>query len=77
LLTDNAASPASPGTLHWKLSTDPTWGSASDGWRQGLFVGAGKTMYVALTPKAQVGSASDMGSVATDYVEVTVRYRLP
>jgi len=44
--------------------------------RQRFMVGDQRVLHLALVPRAASGSAAGFGEVSTDYVEVTVRYRL-
>jgi hypothetical protein len=76
LVSSSTASPTAPETLHWALSTDPTFGPTPPAERQRFMVGDPRALYLALVPNARSGSAGGFGEVSTDYVEVTVRYRL-
>jgi hypothetical protein len=76
LATSNTARPGATESLRWTLSTDATLGTSPVGERQRFMVGDQRLLHLALVPRAVSGSASGLGEVATDYVEVTVRYRL-
>lgn len=76
LVSSSTASPGAPETLAWTLSGDSTYGTIPAGERRRFMVGDQRVMTFALTPNAASGSADGMGEVATDYAEVTVRYRL-
>jgi hypothetical protein len=74
---DEFASPAELSSFRWTLSADPRWAGAAAGDIARLFFGPQQTIYFALAPKAVNGKADAYGLVASDFVEVTVRYRLP
>lgn len=74
---NTTASPSATADITWTLSEDSGWDARSPGERDVLLVGPAQTLYLALTPTAPGGAGTDLGAVATDYVEATVRYRLP
>lgn len=65
-LDDNEASSSSPGLLQWS-TIDPSVLST-------LFLGAQRTLNLAVAPVAPTGDGDSYGTIATDYVEVVVRY---
>jgi len=65
-----------PGTFRWTLSGDATLGATPVGERKRFLVGEERALHLGLVPAAASGSAPGFGEVETDYVEVTVRYRL-
>jgi len=54
-----------------------TWSSADAVQMQRLFIGPEQFLRFAVIPAAPNGQGDSYGTVATDYVEVRVRYRLP
>ena len=54
-----------------------TWSSDDRDWLQGLPFGASPTLTFAATPTAPNGCGGHYAELRTDYVEVSVRYRLP
>jgi hypothetical protein len=76
LVSSATASPTATESLAWSLSTDATYGSSPLAERKRFMVGDQRVLYFALVPNSPSGSADGMGEVATDYVEVTVRYQL-
>ncbi|HEX9243524.1 MAG TPA: hypothetical protein VF875_13865 [Anaeromyxobacter sp.] len=78
IFSNGTASPTSPATMTWQPSTlsalDPAFVPTTE--RQRFLVGDGRMLFFGLVPSAASGSATGMGEVATDYAEVTVRYRL-
>jgi hypothetical protein len=56
-----------------------TWSTVDPYEIQQLFSGISgqETLNFAVTPSAPNGCGTEYGSIATDYVEVIVRYRLP
>jgi hypothetical protein len=76
LVQSTTARPGAPETLRWTLSGDAAFASTPLAERQRFMVGDQRVLHVALVPRAASGSAAGFGEVSTDYVEVTVRYRL-
>jgi len=76
LLASATASPSAAEALHWSLATDPSLGTTPPAEHQRFMVGDQRLLNFALVPAAVSGSAAGFGEVSTDYVEVTVRYRL-
>jgi hypothetical protein len=76
LVSSPTASPAAPETLRWSLAADAALGAIPLAERQRFMVGDQRLLYLGLVPAATSGSASGFGEVSTDYVEVTVSYRL-
>jgi len=76
LASSATASPTAPGTFRWTLSGDATLGATPVGERKRFLVGEERALHLGLVPAAASGSAQGLGEVETDYVEVTVRYRL-
>jgi hypothetical protein len=76
LASSATASPTVPGTFHWTLSGDATLGATPVGERKRFLVGDQRALHLGLVPAAASGSAQGFGEIETDYVEVTVRYRL-
>ncbi|MFT3913515.1 MAG: hypothetical protein QM704_05265 [Anaeromyxobacteraceae bacterium] len=76
LASSATASPSATETLRWTLSGDASLGSTPVAERQRFMVGDQRLFHLALVPAAVSGRATGMGEVATDYVELTVRYRL-
>jgi hypothetical protein len=76
IASSNTAGPAAPELLHWTLGGDATYGGVPTSERQRFMVGDQRILYFSLVPAAASGSASGFGEVATDYAEVTVRYRV-
>lgn len=70
------AGAAAPRTIAWTLLGDGTYGAIPPAERRRFLVGDARTLHLALVPTAASGSATGMGEVATDYAEVTVKYRL-
>jgi len=68
-VASNAAPPGAPATLSW---TTPDAASAGR-----LFSGTRQSLSFAVAPVAPNGVGTDVGSVASDLVEVRVKYELP
>ncbi|MFO0582268.1 MAG: hypothetical protein U0229_08355 [Anaeromyxobacter sp.] len=76
LASSATASPSATATFHWTLSGDAALGAIPVAERKRFMVGDQKGLYLGLVPAAASGQAAGMGEVVTDYVELTVRYRL-
>jgi len=72
LLADDAAAPAA-----LDAPAELSWASAGQAEAAGLVSPATGTIHVALRPAAASGNGPETAELAVDYVEVTVRYRLP
>ncbi len=75
-LAGNTAPAGSPGSIHFDLATGdpPNQTVAREIGR--LFFSDLLDLYLAVTPGADSGTLPAFGQVATDFLEVTVRYRL-
>lgn len=74
-VASNSASPASPAALTWSYAAAP-FGRDSSSLRR-LFAGKTASIQVAIAPQYPGGSADEPGQIATDALDVVVRYRLP
>ena len=73
LKRDNAARPGALGTLSWRASDEVV--PPTPAWPRRLFAGPRREAVFAVAPVAANGTATDYGTVVTDYVEVEVQYR--